>query len=63
MYDSECSYDLDVVMAHPFNQDTLKQAALEEGFAAARREERKMIKYETTTCWQYIKPQFHFSGI
>ena len=33
-------------MAHPFSQDTLKQAALEEGFAAARREERKMIKYE-----------------
>ena len=41
-----CRYDLDVAMAHPFNQDTLKQAALEEGFAAARREERKMIKYE-----------------
>ena len=33
-------------MAHPFSQDTLKLAALEEGFAAARREERKMIKYE-----------------
>ena len=46
MYDSECNYDLDVPMAHPFSQDTLKQAALEEGFAAARREERKMIKYE-----------------
>ena len=46
MYDSRCSYDLDVAMAHPFSQDTLKQAALEEGFAAARREERKMIKYE-----------------
>ena len=44
MYDSECSYDLDVAMAHPFSQDALKQAALEEGFAAARREERK--KYE-----------------
>ena len=38
--------DLDVAMAHPFSQDALKQAALEEGFAAARREERKMIKYE-----------------
>ena len=45
MYDSECSYDLDVAMAHSFSQDTLKQVALEEGFAAARREERKMIKY------------------
>ena len=33
-------------MAHPFSQDTLKQAALEESSAAARREERKMIKYE-----------------
>ena len=37
---------LGVAMAHPFSQDTLKQAALEEGFAAAGREERKMIKYE-----------------
>ena len=46
MYDSWCSYDFDVAMAHPFSQDTLKQAALEEGFAVARREERKMIKYE-----------------
>ena len=46
VYDSGCSYDLDVAMAHPFSQDALKQAALEEGFAAARREERKMIKYE-----------------
>ena len=46
VYDSGCSYDLDVAMAHPFSQNTLKQAALEEGFATARREERKMIKYE-----------------
>ena len=46
MYDSGCSYDLNVALAHPFSQDTLQQAALEEGFAAARREERKMIKYE-----------------
>ena len=46
MYDSGCSYDLDVAMAHSFSQDALKQAALEKGFAAARREERKMIKYE-----------------
>ena len=46
VYDSGCSYDLDVAMAHPFSQNTLKQAALEEGYAAARREERKMIKYE-----------------
>ena len=46
MYDSGCSYDLDVAMAHPFSQDTLKQAALDEDFAAAGREERKMIKYE-----------------
>ena len=46
VYDSGCSYDLDVAMAHPFSQDTLKQAALKEGFAAARREERKMIKCE-----------------
>ena len=44
VYDSGCSYDLDVAMAHPFSQDALKQAALEEGFAAARRDERKMIK-------------------
>ena len=46
VYDSRCSYDLDVATANPFSQETLKQAALEEGFAAARREERKMIKYE-----------------
>ena len=46
MYVSGCNYDLDVAMAHPFSQDTLKQAALEEDFAAARREERKMIKYK-----------------
>ena len=46
MYDSGCSYDIDVAMAHLFSQATLKQAALEEGFAAARKEERKMIKYE-----------------
>ena len=46
MYDSGCSYDLDVAMAHPLSQDTLKQAALAEGYAAARREERKMIKYK-----------------
>ena len=46
VYDFGCSYDLDVAMAHPFRQDILKQAALEKGFAAARREERKMIKYE-----------------
>ena len=46
MYNSGCSYDIDVAMAHPFIQDTLKQAALEEGFAAARRQERKMIKYK-----------------
>ena len=39
VYDSGCSYDLDVAMAHPFSQDTLKQATLEEDFAAARREE------------------------
>ena len=44
VYDSGCSYDLDVAMAH---QNTLKQTALEEGFAAARRK----------------KPQFHSSGI
>ena len=43
--DSGCSYDLDVAMPHPFSQDILKQAALEEGFAAARSEEGKMIKY------------------
>ena len=30
VYDSGCSYDLDVAMAHPFSQDALKQAALEE---------------------------------
>ena len=41
-----CSYDSDVAMAHPFSQDTLKQAALEEGFTAAKREEEKMIKYK-----------------
>ena len=46
VHNTGCSYDLDVAMAYPFSQDTLKQAALEEGFAAARREERKMIKYE-----------------
>ena len=46
VYDSGCSYDLDVAMAHPFRQDTLKQATLEEGFAAARREEKKMTKYK-----------------
>ena len=46
VYNSGCSYDLDVNMAHPFRQDTLKQAALVEGFAAARRQERKMIKYK-----------------
>ena len=46
VHDSGCSSDLAVAMAHPFSQNTLKQAALEEGFATARREERKMIKYE-----------------
>ena len=46
VYHSGCSYDLDVAMAHPFSEYTLKQAALGEGFAAARRKERKMIKYE-----------------
>ena len=46
VYDSGCSYDLDVAMAHAFGQDTLKQEDLEKGFVAARREERKMIKYK-----------------
>ena len=46
MYNSGCSYDLDVVMSYLFSQDTVRQAALEEGFAAVRREERKIIKYE-----------------
>ena len=41
VYDSDCSYDLDVVTAHPFSQDILKHAASEEGFAAARRGEGK----------------------
>ena len=30
VYDSGCSYDLDVAMAYPFSQDTVKQAALEK---------------------------------
>ena len=60
MYNSGCSYDLDVAMAHSFNQNTSKQAALEEGFAAARKEDDQIRKL--TTFRQYIKPQFHSSG-
>ena len=33
-------------MAHHFSRDAVKQAAQEGGFAAARREERKQVKYD-----------------
>ena len=62
VYDSWCSYKLDVAMAHPFSQDSLKQAALEESSAAARREERKMIKYEKQQLASNTS-SLNFSGI
>ena len=74
VYDSGCSYDLDVAMAHPFSQDTLKQAALEEGFdfkagsfrgrfCCSKKRGKEDDQKRKTTYWQYIKPQFHSSGI
>ena len=46
MYDSGSSYDLDVALAHPFSSDALRKASQEGGSAAARREERKRVKYQ-----------------
>ena len=46
MYDSGSSYDLDIAVAHPFSSDALRKASQEGGSAAARREERKRVKYQ-----------------
>ena len=46
-FDSETgqNLDVDVSLAHPWSQDTLKRASREDGFAARTREEKKMNKY------------------
>ena len=46
-FDSETgqNLDMDVSLAHPWSQDTLKRASREDGFAARTREEKKMNKY------------------
>ena len=46
MYDSGSSYDLDVALAHPFSSDAQRKASQEGSSAAARREERKRVKYQ-----------------
>ena len=42
----ETSYDLDISLAHPWNQDIIERAAEQDGFAAQAREELKEKKYK-----------------
>ena len=40
------SYDLDISLDHPWNQDIIERAAEQDGFAAQAREELKEKKYK-----------------